>query len=124
MRAARIELAPIAWEAIILPLNYTRMRLWYTVRPTRVNTNVIMKSVTIYTTQTCTYCKMAKEFFKEKGVNYTEVDLGTNTEKREEMRSKMEAAGHGLAVPIIDVDNKLILGFDRNTLAAEIGIVA
>ncbi|MEK7567383.1 MAG: glutaredoxin domain-containing protein [Patescibacteria group bacterium] len=83
-----------------------------------------MKNVTIYTTQTCTYCKMAKEFFKEKGVNYSEVDLGVDAVKREEMRAKMESMGQGLAVPIIDVGGKTILGFDRNSLAGELGIAA
>ena len=83
-----------------------------------------MKDVTIYTTQTCTYCKMAKEFFKEKNINYSEVDLGTNAVKREEMRAKMESVGQGLSVPIIEVGGKLILGFDRASLASELGIAA
>ncbi len=83
-----------------------------------------MKTVTIYSTQTCTYCKMAKEFFKEKGINYTEVDLGADAVKREEMRAKMESVGQGLSVPIIDIGGKLVLGFDRNTLATELGVAA
>ncbi len=83
-----------------------------------------MKNVTIYSTQTCTYCKMAKEFFKEKNVNYTEIDLGADAVKREEMRAKMEAAGQGLAVPIIEIDGKLILGFDKMTVSKELGIPA
>lgn len=83
-----------------------------------------MKNIKIYTTQTCTYCKMAKEFFKENNVNYTEVDLGADAVIREEMRAKMEAAGQGLSVPIIEIEGKLILGFDKVTVSKELGIPA
>lgn len=83
-----------------------------------------MKNVTIYTTPTCTYCKMAKEFFKEKGVNYKEFDLMTDVVKREEMRKKMQEMGQGLAVPIIDIEGSIMLGFDRKALADALGVAA
>lgn len=83
-----------------------------------------MKSVKIYTTPTCTYCKMAKEFFKEKNVEYEEFDLTADAEKREEMRKKMQEMGQGLAVPIIDVGGNLMLGFDRKSLSEALGIAA
>lgn len=81
-----------------------------------------MKNVKIYTTPTCTYCKMAKEFFKEKGIEYEEFDLTADAEKREEMRKKMQEMGQGLAVPIIDVGGNLMLGFDRKSLSDALGI--
>jgi glutaredoxin len=44
-----------------------------------------MKKIKIYTTATCMYCKMAKEFFHEKGVEYEEYNVGTDVEKRKEI---------------------------------------
>lgn len=40
-----------------------------------------MKEVTIYTTPTCGYCKMAKEYFTANNVHYTEYNVGSDLEK-------------------------------------------
>ena len=45
----------------------------------------IKKEVTIYSTPTCHFCHMAKDFFKEKKVAYTEYDVSSNIIKRKEM---------------------------------------
>ena len=47
-----------------------------------------MKKVTIYSTPTCHFCHMAKGFFDEKGVEFTDYDVATNVEKRKEMLEK------------------------------------
>ncbi|MDP3974846.1 MAG: glutaredoxin family protein [Candidatus Jorgensenbacteria bacterium] len=77
-----------------------------------------MKSVTIYTTPTCVYCKMTKAFFKEKNVAYTERDVAVDEKAREEMVQKSGQLG----VPVIDVDGTLIVGFDRDALTKALGI--
>lgn len=71
-----------------------------------------MPKVTIYTTPTCVYCKMAKVFFKENNVSYEEKDVSQDAAAREEMVAKSQQMG----VPVIDVDGQLILGFDRESL--------
>ena len=43
-----------------------------------------MKKVIIYSTPTCTYCLMAKDFFREKGVEFEEIDVSGSEEKRED----------------------------------------
>src|SRR3989344_6407351 len=43
------------------------------------------KKVEIYSTASCHFCQMAKEFFKENGVEYSEYNVGLDTEKRSEM---------------------------------------
>ena len=43
------------------------------------------KAVTIYSTTTCPYCKMAKQYMKEKGVAFTEVNVQEDPKKAEEM---------------------------------------
>jgi len=65
--------------------------------------------VKIYTTPTCVYCKMAKEYFKKAGVAYVEFDVAQDERAREEMVAK----SHQLGVPVIDVDGQIFVGFNR-----------
>lgn len=71
-----------------------------------------MKIVTIYTTPTCVYCRMAKAFFTEKNVAYAEKDVVTDMKAREEMVQKSGQLG----VPVIDIGGTIIVGFDRDAL--------
>ena len=77
-----------------------------------------MKQVTIYTTPTCGYCKMAKDYFAENGVTYTEYNVSSDLEKRKEMIEKSGQMG----VPVIYVDNDMTVGFDKPRLATLLGI--
>lgn len=79
-----------------------------------------MKTVKIYTTTTCMYCKMAKEFFKEKGVPYEEYNVGTDVEKRKEM---FDISGQ-MGVPVITVEGEPepIIGFDKPRLVHVLGL--
>lgn len=71
------------------------------------------KQVTIYSTPTCHYCHAAKEFFKENNIEYTDRDVTQDTKAREEM---IEKSGQ-LGVPVIVVDDKILVGFDKNALS-------
>ena len=64
------------------------------------------------------YCKMAKQFFKEKGVNYSEKDVGTDQVAREDMIKRSGQYG----VPVIDIDGKLIIGFDKRGISELLGL--
>lgn len=75
-------------------------------------------TVTIYSTSTCPYCKLAKAFMTEKHVAYTEINVQENPEKAEEMIQKSGQMG----VPVIDVDGKIIVGFDQPALKEALGI--
>ena len=77
-----------------------------------------MHKVAIYTTPTCVYCKMAKEFFKKNNVAYEERDVASDVKAREEMVAKSGQMG----VPVIDVDGALIIGFDQPRLKETLGI--
>ncbi len=68
-----------------------------------------MKNVTIYSTPTCHFCQMAKAFFKENNITYTEYDVASDMEKRKEMVDKSGEMG----VPVIIIGNELIRGFDK-----------
>jgi glutaredoxin 3 len=78
------------------------------------------KKVTIYTTPTCHFCKMAKEFFAEKNVPYTAYDVAADAAKRQEM---IELTGQ-LGVPVIVIDDNIMVGYDRQRIADKLGIAA
>ena len=77
-----------------------------------------MPKVKIYTTPSCVYCRMTKEFFKEHKVEYEEKDVALDAAAREEMFSKSGQMG----VPVIDIDGKFIVGFDEPRLREALGI--
>ena len=77
-----------------------------------------MKNVTIYSTPSCHFCHMAKELFKANNIVYTEHDVASNLEKRKEMIEKSGQMG----VPVIIIDNELIVGFDRPKISKLLGI--
>lgn len=77
-----------------------------------------MKPVSIYTTETCGYCKMAKEFFQKNNVQYQEFNVGTDLEKRKEMIEKSGQMG----VPVIMVGDDIIVGFNKPKLETLLSI--
>ena len=77
-----------------------------------------MKNVTIYTTPSCVYCKMTKEFFKENNVEYSEKNVAEDAQAREDMIKKSGQMG----VPVTDIDGELTVGFDKERLSGLLGI--
>ena len=76
------------------------------------------KKVTIYSTPTCHYCNIAKDFFKEKGVKYEEFNVSTDLAKRKEM---VEISGQ-MGVPVIDIGGDIVVGFDEVELTKLLGL--
>lgn len=77
-----------------------------------------MANVTVYSTPTCPYCKMAKEYMTENNVEFTDIDVSADQAKAEEMVEKSGQMG----VPVIDVDGKIIVGFDKEELKKALGL--
>ncbi len=73
-----------------------------------------MKKVLIYSTQTCQYCKTAKEFFERNNIAYEEFDVFNDLEKRREMMQKSGQMG----VPVFDIDNEIIVGFNKPKISS------
>jgi glutaredoxin-like YruB-family protein len=65
--------------------------------------------ITIYSTPTCPYCVMAKEFLKKRKIPFTDYDVSADRVKAAEMISKSGQMG----VPVIDIDGQIIMGFDE-----------
>lgn len=74
--------------------------------------------VTIYTTPTCVYCKMAKAFFAENKVEYVEKNVASDDAAREDMIKKSGQLG----VPVIDANGTIVIGFDKPRLMKALGI--
>ncbi|QQG45125.1 MAG: glutaredoxin family protein [Candidatus Sungiibacteriota bacterium] len=77
-----------------------------------------MAQVKIYTTPTCVYCKMTKEFFKQNNIQYEEKNVATDAVARDEMIQKSGQMG----VPVVEIDGKIIIGFDQPHLKEALGI--
>jgi len=77
-----------------------------------------MPKVIIYTTPYCVYCKMAKEMFRQNNIAYDEKDVAVDLQAREHMIQKSGQMG----VPVIEVDDKIIIGFDQPRLKEALGI--
>lgn len=77
-----------------------------------------MKNVTIYSTPTCHFCHMAKEFMTANNIKFTDYNVATDLEKRKEMVDKSGQMG----VPVIDIDGELMVGFEQDRLASALGI--
>ena len=74
--------------------------------------------VTIYSTPSCHFCHMAKEFFKANNVAYTEHDVASDLAQRKEMIEKSGQMG----VPVIIIGGELIVGFDQPKIAKLLGL--
>jgi len=71
-----------------------------------------MKKITIYSTPTCHYCDMAKDFFDAKGLKYTVHNVSTDLAKRKEMIMKSDQMG----VPVIIIGDTILVGFDADKI--------
>ena len=80
------------------------------------NRNV--SKVEIYSTPWCAYCKMAKEYFKKNNIEYTAYDVATDVAKRQELIDKT----HQMGVPVIIIDGKIVIGFDRGKINQLLGL--
>ncbi|MEK6937015.1 MAG: glutaredoxin family protein [Nanoarchaeota archaeon] len=76
--------------------------------------------VKIYTTQNCVFCKKTKEFFKEHSITYKEIDVGKDVKAAKEMIDKSGQMG----VPVIEVDDEILIGFDKPALIKALKIKA
>lgn len=69
------------------------------------------KKIKIYSSSTCSNCSAAKEFIKEKGYDYEEKNVLADKEAKKELLSM----GY-MGVPVIFVDDQVVVGFNKNKL--------
>lgn len=69
-------------------------------------------SVKIYSTPTCSACKMVKNYLRERQIKFTDYNISSDQRKAEELVYKTHQTG----VPVIDFNGKIIIGFNREKL--------
>ena len=75
------------------------------------------RSVTIYSTPFCHYCNVAKQYFAERNVSFTEHNVAEDQQKLQEMMLKSGQMG----VPVIAIDEDIIVGFNRGVIEQILG---
>lgn len=76
------------------------------------------KKVRVYSTPTCPYCRMTKEYLKQNNVTFEDIDVSANENAANQM---VELSGQ-MGVPVLDVEGQVIVGFDRPKIAAALGL--
>ncbi len=71
-----------------------------------------MKKVEIYSTPTCHFCDLAKEYFAKNNVEYTNYNVAEDREKRAEM---VDMTGQ-LGVPVIRIGDDVVIGFNKEKI--------
>ena len=73
--------------------------------------------IIIYSTQICPHCHHAKDYLKDKGIEFEDIDVSADRVKAKEMVEKSGQMG----VPVIDIDGTIIVGFDRRRIDEALG---
>ncbi len=76
------------------------------------------KQVTIYSTPSCHFCHAAKEFFQANNVEFTDNDVATDMDKRQEM---IDMTGQ-MGVPVIKIGDDVVVGFDEGKIKELLGV--
>jgi len=74
-----------------------------------ITTHSMDKQITIYSTPTCHFCHMTKEFLTAHNIPFTDHNVAEDVEKRQEMMQKSGQMG----VPVIFIGDEMIIGFDK-----------
>ncbi len=74
--------------------------------------------VKLFVTPACPYCYTLKEFLKEKGIEFEEIDVSKDEKARDEMIKKSGK----LEAPVIDIDGQIVVGFDKEKIVKLLNI--
>ena len=65
--------------------------------------------VIVFSTPTCSFCNMAKQYFRQKGIKFKDVDVSRDPAAARDMVRRSGQQG----VPVIDIGGRIVIGFDR-----------
>ncbi len=69
-------------------------------------------NIKVYSTPSCPYCKLTKDFLQEQGIEFEDIDVAANPSAANEM---VKMSGQ-MGVPVIDVDGQIIVGWNKSAL--------
>lgn len=74
--------------------------------------------VRVYSTVTCPYCVTLKEFLKKRDIEFEDIDVSQDKTALDEMVKKSGQMG----VPVVDIDGKIVIGFDKEKISQLLNI--
>jgi glutaredoxin-like YruB-family protein len=80
-----------------------------TVEKTRKEKKQKKNRVIVFSTPTCSYCNMAKQYFRRNKIRFKDVDVSRDEAAARDLVRRTGQMG----VPVIDINGKLIVGFDK-----------
>ena len=76
------------------------------------------KKVLVYSTPTCPYCIRTKQFLRDNNIIFEDIDVSVNQTAAEEIVRKSGQMG----VPVLDIEGKIIVGFDKERIKQALGL--
>ncbi len=76
-----------------------------------------MPKITVYSTPSCPYCIRLKDYLKQRGTEFTGIDVSAD----QAALDKMVSISGQMGVPVIDVDGKIVVGFDKEKIEKLLG---
>ena len=70
------------------------------------------KKVVVYSSPVCPYCEMAKNYLKEKGVSFEEINVAVDQKAAQRMVQKTGQMG----VPVIEIGDNFVIGFNQTQI--------
>jgi len=71
-----------------------------------------MPKIKVFSTPTCPYCVTLKNFLKERGFEFDDIDVSKDQKALDEMVEKSQQMG----VPVVDIDGEIVVGFDKEQI--------
>lgn len=68
--------------------------------------------IKVYSTPTCAYCVTLKNYLKESGIDFEDIDVSKDQKQMAEM---VKSSGQ-MGVPVLDVDGEIVIGFDKGKI--------
>ncbi len=69
-------------------------------------------TVKVYSTPTCPWCSMAKQYLDSRNINYEDLDVSKDRNAAAEMVNKSGQRG----VPVLDINGNIVIGFDKDKI--------
>ena len=75
-------------------------------------------NIKVYSTPGCPWCNVAKDFFKSHNLDFQDIDVSLDEKTAQEMIKKSGQMG----VPVVEIDDKIVIGFNKPVLEEILGI--
>ncbi len=76
------------------------------------NSNISKNRIIVYGTEYCKYCHIAKDYLKDKGFDYTYIDVGQDKDQADIMINKTGQR----SIPVIEIGDQFMIGFDPDKI--------